>query len=252
MKAKIDEQLICIPPYISSTWEQVRFLQSDEDPTTHLFTLTIHLQDGKEVHIPHLDSSLIDIAFSAHMKFLENKEEPKAQTSSVDTPKSFGGLLQQLTGFSPLQLGDVPIRFGITGLEGMPGMEIVQHTLSQSQAPDMPAEVVERITTMLTTLTNGDLSGFPKPEPHCNCPHCQVARSLHKITKEPEPSSLDLPVADEELTFRDWDITKMGENLYTVTSPLDPQEHYNVFLGTPVGCTCGDSHCAHIKAVLYS
>ena len=32
--------------------------------------------------------------------------------------------------------------------------------------------------------------------------------------------------------------------------PLDPNEHYNVFLGTPLGCTCGEKDCEHIRAVL--
>ena len=40
--------------------------------------------------------------------------------------------------------------------------------------------------------------------------------------------------------------------LIVVTNPLDANEHYNVFLGDPIGCTCGQKNCEHIRAVLNS
>ncbi len=95
-------------------------------------------------------------------------------------------------------------------------------------------------------ITNGVSEAFPKPEPHCNCPHCQIARAMHGIEKQ----ELEEPVSDEDLKFRDWEIKQTGEKLYSVTNPIDPSEQYTVFLGEPVGCTCGHSHCEHIKSVL--
>ncbi|HEY4831226.1 MAG TPA: hypothetical protein VIH61_01515, partial [Waddliaceae bacterium] len=148
MKVKIDEKLICIPPYISTTWDQVTFLQSEEDPETHLFALVIHLIEGRAVRIPNLDSSLIDIAFGAHIKFLERKNNPLSKQKGGEDPKTIGALLQQMTGLSPDQLANMPVRFGIAGIEGMPGMEVLQHNQSQGNAPDMPAEVLEKITGM--------------------------------------------------------------------------------------------------------
>jgi hypothetical protein len=250
MKVKIDEKLICIPPYISTTWEQVTFLQSEEDPATHQFTLIIHISDGKDVRIPNLDAALIDIAFSAHIKYLERKGQNRQKTS--ETSKTVGSLLHQLTGLSPDQLANIPIRFGIGGIEGMPGMEILQHNQSQADASDMPSDILEKISGMIKMMTNGEIAAFPKPEPHCNCPHCQVARSIHGETHQEDLSPPDQPVSDEDLKFRDWDITKKGDQLYCVTNPLDPREQYSVYLGIPVGCTCGQPHCEHIKAVLYS
>jgi hypothetical protein len=35
-------------------------------------------------------------------------------------------------------------------------------------------------------------------------------------------------------------------------NPLDHKEHYNVFLGDPIGCSCGNNNCEHIQAVLKS
>lgn len=249
MKVKIDEKLICIPPYISTTWDQVSFLQSGEDPETGLFILTIHLTEGKTVRIPDLDASLVDIAFSAHVKYLETKTSQASKAG--DENKSMGNLLQQLTGLSPDQIPNMPIRFGISGIEGMPGMEALQHNAAHANAPDMPTEILEKITGMIKMLSNGEISSFPKPELHCNCPHCQVARSVHNMEKETD-SAVDQPVSDDELTFRDWEIVKKGDMLYTVINPLDSHEQYSVYLGTPVGCTCGNASCEHIKAVLYT
>jgi hypothetical protein len=250
MKVKIDEKIICIPPYISTTWEQITFLQSEEDPESHLFTLFIHLNEGNSVRIPNLDSSLIDIAFAAHLKHLEKK--PTSSRHKGDEGKTIGSLLQQLTGLSPEQLAHMPIRFGFGGIEGMTGMEVLQHNQAQANSPDMPKDVLEKVSGMIKMMTNGELSAFPKPEPHCNCPHCQVARAIHEVEKEEENGEIDNPISDEELSFRDWEITKKGDQLYIVTNPLDSREHYSVFLGTPIGCTCGEAHCEHIKAVLYS
>jgi hypothetical protein len=252
MQVKIDEKLICIPPYISATWEQVTFLRSEEDPEAQLFTLVIHLMEGREVRIPNLDASLIDIAFSSHIKYLEKKGSVPSRLKTGQDGKTIGSLLHQLTGLSPEQLANMPIRFGIAGIEGMPGMEVLQHNQSQANVPEMPAEVLEKITGMIKMMLQGDLSAFPKPEPHCNCPHCQVARSIHGIEKTDEEVGSEPTVSEEDLKFRDWDITRKGDQLYTVTNPLDPREHYSVYLGDPVGCTCGQSHCEHIKAVLYS
>ncbi len=251
MKVKIDEKLICIPPYISTTWDQITFLQSEEDPEAQLFTLIIHMPEGRSVRIPKLDASLIDIAFSAHMNFLErNGSFPKSKGEGDG--RSMNGLLQQLIGLSPEQLANIPIRFGIAGIEGMPGMEVLQHNVSHANTADLPSEMLEKISSVIKMMTNDDVNGFPKPEPHCNCPHCQVARAIHQPGKKRDPSELDQPVSEEDLKFRDWEIVKKGEMLYVVTNPLNPREHYSVYLGTPVGCTCGENHCEHIKAVLYS
>jgi hypothetical protein len=247
MKIKIDEKLICIPPYISTTWDQISFLQSEEESGTGYLILALHLKDGKTVRIPQVDSSLIDIAFAAHVKFLESKISEQNQ---AEPNKAIGNLLQQLTGLTPDQFNNLPIRFGISGVEGMPGMEALQHNSTYGNAPDMPAEVLDKISGMIKMLSNGEVSSFPKPELHCNCPHCQVARSVHNIEKEPV-SPIDQPVSDEELSFRDWEIVKKGDKLYNVIN-LESKEEYSVYLGTPIGCTCGNTSCEHIKAVLYT
>ncbi len=245
MKIKIDEKLICIPPHLSTTWDQVSSIHAEEESHPNHHLLTIHLKDGSEVQINGLDSSVVDIAFSAHMKHLENNP---AQDESHG--KTFGGVIQQLTGLSPEQLAGVPIRLGLGLPGGMDGLEMaMQHNQEQNNAPDVPSEMLEKIMMLAKTMIGSDISAFPKPEPHCNCLHCQVARAIHQLPKEAQQEE---DVSDEDLSFRDWEIVQKNEQLFEVTSPLDPKEHYSVFLGTPVGCTCGIEGCEHLKAVLYS
>jgi hypothetical protein len=78
--------------------------------------------------------------------------------------------------------------------------------------------------------------------------HCQIAKALHGELPEEQEEE----VTDEDLKFRLWDIDQTGDKLYVVTNPLDSKEYYNVFLGDPIGCTCGEKNCEHIRAVLNS
>ena len=94
-----------------------------------------------------------------------------------------------------------------------------------------------------------DRKTLPKAEPHCNCTYCQITRTLSHAQQEEEQ---DEEVTEEDLRFRSWDIEQKGDQLFTVTNPLDKAETYQVFLGHPVGCTCGKKKCAHIEAVLRS
>ena len=73
---------------------------------------------------------------------------------------------------------------------------------------------------------------------------CHVETDLKHAFKE--------EISEEDLRFREWDIEQKGENLYLVRNPLNQKEEYNVFLGNPVGCTCGKDNCEHIRTVLNS
>lgn len=237
MKVKINERLICVSPYISTTWDQVTFLQAQKEERGEKMTLILHLADGKIVAIPHLDSTLIDLAFAAHTQHME-------RTASVKG----GGLFP--SGFKEEEITVFPLRFGIgANLSTGEGMEAAfQHNSAQANAPSLPKEVCEKIAAIARILSNGDLANFPKAEPHCNCFHCQVARSIHNDKAGQETA--EESVSDTDLCFRTWDITEAGEQLYNVTNPLDSREQYRVYLGTPLGCTCGEHKCEHIRAVL--
>lgn len=121
--------------------------------------------------------------------------------------------------------------------------ETMQHNPEQANMPPLPPEILQKLSAVARALGFEDTSILPQAEPHCNCVYCQVVRSLY-------PADTVEEVSNEELTFRDWEIKQSGEQLYEVTNPLDKNEKYNVFLGTPIGCTCGEKNCEHIRAVL--
>jgi len=124
----------------------------------------------------------------------------------------------------------------------------MQHNKEQANAPDLPPELLTKIAGITKIIGMEDPSAMPSPEPNCNCFHCQIARAMRGKKKEDEEEI----VTDADLQFRTWEIEHKEKNLYLVTNPLDDKEHYNVFLGDPIGCTCGEKNCEHIRAVLQS
>lgn len=83
MKVKINDQFICISPYISARWNQIAFIESCDGGTEGDITLKLHLIDGETVSIPNLGQAIVDEVFQEHLLYLEstapqkNKEEEK-------------------------------------------------------------------------------------------------------------------------------------------------------------------------------
>ena len=122
----------------------------------------------------------------------------------------------------------------------------MQHSSEQTNLPDLSPDILEKMTSIAKTLGLDDTSALPVPELNCNCIYCQVLRALGKTIPVEEE------ITEADLHFRDWEIKQTADTLYSVTNPLDRNEQYSVFLGTPIGCTCGQKSCEHIKAVLNS
>jgi hypothetical protein len=237
---KITPNILSIPPYISTTWNNISSLQTEE--TQEGYHLHITLTDGSKTTIPNLPQSIVDAALSAHAKYFDIENEVK----------------KNITPFSPAATPN-----GFSMKLGMPGLEslnsVLQHNQDDYASPHLPADVLDKISQLSNLMSKEEINGIPHPEPHCNCPHCQITRAIHHGTENnkclcinPEEESTEEIVSDEDLHFRSWDISQTSNQLYSVTNPLDPQEHYSVFLGSPLGCTCGAKNCEHIKAVLSS
>lgn len=225
---KITEQLLSIPPYISTSWENVSSLSVNSSGA-----LEISLYDGSKVEISNLSGEALEQIFEFHAKSLD-----KPQRDLM--PSSFG-----------LTFDDNGVV--LSGMENFTGM--MQHDPNQSNAPNMPAEILAKITEMSKAIgIDEDTFNIPESEPHCNCPYCQISRAIHGIEKEPlhESQIEDEEVSKEELTFREWNIDQKNDKLYEVTNPFDSSEKYSVYLGDPIGCTCGRNNCEHILAVLKS
>ncbi len=230
---KINTKILNIPPHISTSWENISSLSLKDNQI-----LVIELRSGSRVEIPDLPKSIVDAIFDMHAKYLDEDTE-----SAAPAPKQ-EDFLSPFTNAS-FKIGGM----GIGGLESM--SSAMQHNSDQRDAPDLPPEILGKIASISKVLGMDDPNNLPKPEPHCNCVHCQIAKTLQKGLGV-HAENLDEDVSDEDLKFRTWDIEEISSNLYTVTNPLDVKEQYNVYLGEPIGCTCGENDCEHIRSVLNS
>lgn len=232
IKIKLNEQIISIAPYISTHWSHVLSLHTRGEE------LVITLRDGSSVAIPGLKKETLHLIFQYHATYL-SKEHHKDISSQV--PIKLEEMLQQGEGAS------IKFAFG-SSLEELGTM--MQHNPNQKDAPNLPAEILQKIEAITKMIPVEDLI-LPKAEPDCNCFHCQIAGVINPVSLPvvPEESGSEA-VNDEDLQFPQWMITQTGDKLFSVVNSLNEQEKYNVFLGEPIGCTCGKNGCEHILAVL--
>lgn len=241
MQVKINEKILSIPPYISTTWSHISALRMKGN------LLSVTLTDGETISISGLTQDQINLIFSYHAAFLEKETLPSSQGSQVPVRPKFKENLGPLT--EPTTLS-----FAFGSMDGLNTM--VQHNPEQADAPDLPPEVLNKISEIAKAIIPLDDMQVPKAEPHCNCFHCQIARAISPGPTLGEVAVAALPVedevSDEELRFEQWSIVQTGDKLYNVINRLDDHEKYSVYLGQPVGCTCGKPGCEHILAVLKS
>lgn len=234
MSIKITDKILSVPPYISTSWARIAALHMKGS------LLAITLVDGDTLHIPNLNSETIHLIFQHHATYLD-KEYPTPSPSIADSAPAKNNMESQ--GKSAIRL-----TFG-TSLDGLGNM--MQHNPDQIDAPDLPPEILQQIGTIAKIITPPDELVLPKAELNCNCFHCQIIRALNPESPSPSVAE-ETEVLEQDLQFQQWSITQTGENLFCVINRLDEHEKYNVFLGQPVGCTCGQSGCEHILAVLKS
>lgn len=233
----INTKILNIPPFISVQWNQIEFLATNDG------SLIVNLKSGKIVQIPNLPAETIQRVFSMHGSYAEiEKPVNIPQTPPLPhTPSMFGN-------------SNVKIAFSAMEPNGM-GIPL-QHIEELREAPNLPTEVLEKIKTISKLVPPEDLTNSTRPVEHCNCPFCQIASVIHSELAHINPpitvEIIDEPVKDEELKFEAWNISQTGDQLFEVQNKLDTNESYNVFLGNPVGCTCGRDGCEHILAVLKS
>lgn len=221
---KITSKILSIPPYLSTTWKNISSLHIR--PEGDRFTLVVYLQNQVQIDVPDLDKETIDEIFEAHLRASKEETSP---LFPLDSPFSFS---LPLTGSALLDSESGPS---------------FQHNPEQAHLPPLQPEILKKIAAVAKAFGVDDFAAQSKAEDGCNCMHCQLVRAM-----KPDQALEIEEVTPEDLRFRDWEIESMGENLYSVTNPLDKNEKYNVFLGTPVGCTCGSKTCEHIRAVLHS
>jgi hypothetical protein len=223
---KVNDKFINIEPYISTSWQEVQAIFLKDE------SLIIKLKTGELFNIPNLSAEEKTHIFKCHSDFLE-KEERAPQPFPSPFPPAFGNM---------------PISFKIGTPEGI--VSAVEHLPEMSDAPDLPEEILNKITEATKLLSPQDIGNLPKAQENCNCFYCQIMNRISKA--EPPEPELEEIVTEDDLIFQDWKITLAGDKLYTVENPLDSTEKFTVYLGHPVGCTCGQEGCEHIVAVLKS
>ena len=231
----VNEKFFSFPPFLSTAWAHVTALS-----ITRQGNIAVHMNSGDSIGLPDLPQEEMELIFRAHAGFLENQVLNEPIFRHKKLPPSIKEHMET----------DFPVRFSFGTLDGLGSA--MQHNPAQKNAPNLPEEMISKITEVSRILTPDDPDLIPKAEPHCNCYHCQIARAL---ALSHEQAIEDLPeeeVAIEELLFNQWEIKQTGDNLFNVINKLDDLENYNVHLGSPIGCTCGKPNCEHILAVLKS
>lgn len=234
---QITNKILSIPPFISTSWNHVHSILMKDD------LLLITLDSDNTISIPNLNPAEVAQIFTIHASIMEQQLE------------------QQQLMVSPIQIQsvpmdnrvDIPFRIGIGAVDEF-GSSVFQHNPAQADIPEIPLEILNKIITITKLVSPDSFQAIPPAESNCHCVHCQLSRAFHQVelgastvVHEPEGE-----ISDQELSFQQWAIAQTGDQLYTVTNKLDSHECYNVFLGNPVGCTCGKSNCEHIVAVLKS
>lgn len=227
---KITSKLLSIPPYISTSWHNIIALHvKNED-------LVISLANGETIEIPGLSTDTLHAIFVAHSSYLDYEANLEAERrNQAQMPPS----IQALLAADPQQAAQM--RFGFSSLED-PG-QLMQHNPAQADAPDIPFEILQKIAAIAKIIAPESEDVIPQAEPNCNCMHCQLSRAIHGDT---------IAHTIIEVQNDPWEVSQVEEKLYLVTNKADTNDHYNVYLGEPVGCTCGVNGCAHVLAVLRS
>ena len=227
---KINELYLSIPPHISVCWREVSFIAMNGDD------LKIQLKNGKVVSIPCLPEDVLKNIFAFHALHIEQEYIPLP-------PLPLGKLPPNPFQFDPQDLLDIPVAFKIGTPDGV--ISALAHNPIQSQAKPLPPELLDKIVSITKSL-GMNFDNLPQGESSCRCYFCQIMNHI-QLQK-----FIEQEVTEEDLKFHEWNIKKTGDNLYSVENPLNHTEKYSVFLGHPVGCSCGKEGCEHLIAVLKS
>lgn len=239
---KITSQILSIPPFLSTRWDYIQSIRVQEK------SLLITLQSGPPCSIPGLTDEQISQIFSSFALYAQpHKEEQKTdEILKKDLTQLVEGVKKGFNEFVSL----------LSKLGGQSGSfaKALEHDPSNAHLPPLPPEAIGRVEMLLQIVPEEDILSMPEPVAHCNCMYCQVQRLLRTalLKRKKFPENEGEPVDENELKFNEWIVEPGEDKVYIVRNKLNPHEEYKVFLGEPLGCTCGKANCEHIIAVLRS
>lgn len=243
---KINKKMISIPPYISTSWNYVDGLYMKGA------TLVITLFGGESVNIPGLKPEVIETVFAAHAESMDQEisqmSDAKAENLMMGLPFA-PSLFSQ--GFPMLGSGDAAFQFGFSSMDGVGSA--MEHNPSQADAPDLPLEILQKIGAIVKIVAPEEMIAGATAIHNCNCPHCQITRAISSPNEEFERVCCSENEVAVPQVLERFAIQQNGEKLFTVIDNEDASlTEHKVFLGSPIGCTCGKEGCEHVIAVLKS
>jgi len=263
----VTHKALHLPPFISTSWAHVVSLHMEQED--HESLLVVTLTNGAQICIPSLEDSLVRRIFRVHAEVIEQTARAPSTGASLSSTAPPDMLLHPLTekvlagdqqpsshgdSAGPMTLpasqasilDDLPLHpEALAELEG----HLLEHQPILADHPPLPTLLLQRMALMGRFLHPSLVAQLPRAESGCSCPFCQIHRVLHG---EPPDTALSPgeEVLPEELQFRSWEVKALGDHQVEVSNPEDPTESYQVFLGDPLGCTCGQPKCEHLRAAL--
>ena len=236
---KLTPKIFSIPPYISTRWEFILSLRVTDD------VLMVTLKDGTICTIPNLPKETIDqiFAFHAEAEEAQDQERENLQPLLESMKMGFKDLMQMLSKLGATAVGSIG--------------KALEHDPQNANLPELPQDMVKKVQLLLNVIPKEDILAMPEGIPGCHCMYCQINGILRRAIEGREGSAPDAlaesePVEEKDLQFSEWIVESIGDKLYKVTNKLNHSEEFRVFLGDPIGCTCGKPHCEHVLAVLRS
>jgi hypothetical protein len=238
---KITPKIFSVPPHISTRWENIVSLRVADD------LLIVTLRDGTTCTIPHLPQETLDQIFAYHAEAADSTSQQKDDLHAL--------VESMRTGFK--QLLNMLSKLG-SGIPGSIG-KALEHDPANANLPEIPPDMVQKIELLLKIIPEEEIMAMPDDVEGCHCMYCQMHRILRRALKAKGEGGPDIlsegeteAVEAKDLEFSEWTVEPLADKLYKVTNKIDTSEEYRVFLGDPIGCTCGKPHCEHVLAVLRS
>lgn len=205
--------------------------------------------------IPNLPSSMQELLFSCHIEAIERTQKTDHHSPVLRQEDLHAILNAVQTGIKEIMA--LILKLGSSAISSVG--KVLEHDPNNSHLPPIAEEMKKKILLLLNVVPKEDILAMPTPVLGCNCMYCQINRTLREgigihesDLEENRDQENDDTVDEKDLEFSEWNVTPISEKLFLVRNKLDEHEEYRVFLGNPIGCTCGKANCEHIVAVLRS
>jgi len=227
----VTKRMLHLPPYISTSWENVIALHMEQDEDSDDPLLVVTLSGGVQICIPDLREEMVQDLFALHAQILTMS----GAEASEEALKFTGDFHFARNPWEPREVLQM----------------LMRHQPSLRDEPPMPQAIINKLQSIGQLLDRDILKRLKPPLEGCNCPFCQVHRAVLTDLYDDEVTAEELPTAPpEEVHSGEWVIQSEDQSTFTVFAEHAPQTRFRVCLSDTISCTCGLPNCDHVKAVL--